>query len=483
MALDEIRNIKIKKVEELRKSGVDPYPASSSRTNSVKEAIENYDEWKENKEITLAGRIMARRGHGGLMFFDVNDGSGKIQGCLKEDIIGDENFKKFQDFIDTGDFIEISGTLFKTKQDEKTLLTTHYSLLTKALLPLPEKWHGLQDTEERLRKRYLDFIFNAESREIVGKRAIFWNAVREFHVKNGFLEVETPVLETTVGGADATPFKTHHNALDIDIYLRISAGELWQKRLMVAGFNKTFEIGRIFRNEGMSAEHLQDYTQCEAYWAYADYRDMYKFLQDCYRYVAEKTFGTLEFRINNFDINLGKDWPLVDYSEEVKKQTGIDIWKTSDKEIKNKLKDLGVEYNKVENRARLIDSLWKYCRKNIGGPAILINEPKIVSPLSKTSPGNPNITERFHFIIAGSEVGQGYSELNDPIDQRERFEIQEKMRESGDAEAQPMDEDFVEALEYGMPPTAGHGFSERLFSFLMNKPIRETQIFPLMKPR
>ena len=483
MALDEIRNTKIKKVEELRKFGVDPYPASSSRTNSVKEAVENYDEWKEDKEITLAGRIMARRGHGGLIFFDVNDGTGKIQGCLKEDIIGDESFKKFQDFIDTGDFIEISGTLFKTKQDEKTLLTTHYSLLTKALLPLPEKWHGLQDVEERLRKRYLDFIFNPESREIVEKRSLFWNAVREFHVNNGFLEVETPVLETTVGGADATPFKTHHNALDMDVYLRISAGELWQKRLMVAGFNKTFEIGRIFRNEGMSAEHLQDYSQCEAYWAYANYKDMYKFLQECYRYVAKKTFGTLEFRINNFDINLGGQWPLVDYSEEVKKQTGINIWEASDKEIKNKLKELGVEYNKIENRARLIDSLWKYCRKKIGGPAILVNEPKIVSPLSKTSPGNPNTTERFHFIIAGSEVGQGYSELNDPIDQRERFEVQEKMRESGDVEAQPMDEDFVEALEYGMPPTAGHGFSERLFSFLMNKPIRETQIFPLMKPK
>ena len=483
MALDEIRNTKIKKVEELRKFGVDPYPASSSRTNSVKEAVENYDEWKEDKEITLAGRIMARRGHGGLIFFDVNDGTGKFQGCLKEDIIGDESFKKFQDFIDTGDFIEISGTLFKTKQDEKTLLTTHYSLLTKALLPLPEKWHGLQDVEERLRKRYLDFIFNPESREIVEKRSLFWNAVREFHVNNGFLEVETPVLETTVGGADSTPFKTHHNALDIDVYLRISAGELWQKRLMVAGFNKTFEIGRIFRNEGMSAEHLQDYSQCEAYWAYANYKDMYKFLQECYRYVAKKTFGTLEFRINNFDINLGGQWPLVDYSEEVKKQTGINIWEASDKEIKNKLKELGVEYNKIENRARLIDSLWKYCRKKIGGPAILVNEPKIVSPLSKTSPGNPNTTERFHFIIAGSEVGQGYSELNDPIDQRERFEVQEKMRESGDVEAQPMDEDFVEALEYGMPPTAGHGFSERLFSFLMNKPIRETQIFPLMKPK
>ena len=484
MALDEIRKTKIKKVEELRKYGIDPYPASSSRTHKISDALENFDDLRFSKEdIILAGRILARREHGGSTFFDINDGSGKIQGFIKEDIVGADKYNIFKDLFDTGDFVEIKGFLFNTKKDEKTLEVKEFKLLTKALLPLPEKWHGLQDTEERLRKRYLDFIFNLESREIVEKKSLFWNAVREFHVKKGFLEVETPVLETTVGGADATPFKTHHNALGIDVYLRISAGELWQKRLMVAGFEKTFEIGRIFRNEGMSAEHLQDYTQCEAYWAYANHEDMYKFLQECYRYVAEKTFGTLEFKINSFDINLGGQWPLIDYSEEIKKQTGVDIWEVNDQEIKNRLGELGVEYNKVENRARLIDSLWKYCRRNIGGPAILVNEPKIVSPLSKTSPVNPNTTERFHFIIAGSEVGQGYSELNDPIDQRERFEIQEKMRESGDQEAQPMDQDFVEALEYGMPPTAGHGFSERLFSFLMNKPIRETQIFPLMKPR
>ena len=487
MALDEIRKTKIEKVKKLRKAGINPYPAVSNRTHSISEALANFEKFIDSKqEIVLAGRVMAKREMGGVIFFDIYDGSSKeskIQGLLREDNIGKDKFEQFKNFIDIGDFIEIKGPLSKTKTGERTLLSTFYLLLSKAILPLPEKWHGLQDIEERLRKRYLDFIFNPESRDIVEKRAVFWNAVREFHVKNGFLEVETPVLETTVGGADATPFVTHHGALDMDVYLRISSGELWQKRLIVAGFNKTFEIGRIFRNEGISAEHLQDYTQCEAYWAYADYRDMYKFLQECYRYVAEKTFGTLKFKINNFDIDLGADWPFVDYAEEVKKQTGIDIWKAAEKEIKNKLKELKVEYNKVENKARLIDSLWKYCRRNISGPAILINEPKIVSPLSKSSPENPEVTERFHFIIAGSEIGQGYSELNDPIDQRERFEAQEKMRESGDKEAQPMDEDFVEALEYGMPPTAGHGFSERLFSFLMDKPIRETQVFPLMKPR
>lgn len=483
MALDEIRNTKIKKVEELRKSGIDPYPANSSRTHKISKALENFEMLSSSKEdVVLAGRILARREHGGSTFFDINDGSAKIQSFIKEDIVGFDKYNIFKKFFDTGDFIEIKGFLFNTKQDEKTLEVKEFKLLTKTLLPLPEKWHGLQDIEERLRKRYLDFLFNPNAKEVVEKRAVFWNAVREFHVKNGFLEVETPVLETTVGGADATPFKTYHNALDMDVYLRISAGELWQKRLMVAGFEKTFEIGRIFRNEGMSAEHLQDYTQCEAYWAYADYKDMYKFLQECYCYVAEKTFGTLKFKINNFDIDLGADWPLLDYTGGIKKQTGIDIWKASDKEIKNKLKELKVDYV-FENRARLIDSLWKYCRKSIGGPAILVNEPKIISPLSKTSLENPNITERFHFIIAGSEVGQGYSELNDPIDQRERFEAQEELRKAGDKEAQMADYNFIEALEYGMPPTAGHGFSERLFSFLMDKPVRETVLFPLMKPK
>ncbi|HXK40493.1 MAG TPA: lysine--tRNA ligase [Candidatus Paceibacterota bacterium] len=483
MALDEIRKTKIEKVNKLRKAGIDPYPAVSGRTHSVGDALSKFDELSgSGKEVVLAGRIMAKREMGGAVFFDVND-SAKIQTLIKEDTVGKEKFEQFREFLDIGDFVEITGALFKTKTGEKTLLATRYSLLTKALLPLPEKWHGLQDIEERLRKRYLDFIFNPESREIVEKRAVFWNAVREFHVKNGFLEVETPVLETTVGGADANPFKTHHNALDMDVYLRISAGELWQKRLMVAGFNKTFEIGRIFRNEGMSAEHLQDYTQCETYWAYANYEDMYKFMQECFRFVADKTFNTLKFKINNFDVDLGSDWPLIDYTEEVKKQTGVDIWKANEKEIKSKLKELKIEYNKAENKARLIDSLWKHCRKNIGGPAILVNEPKIISPLSKSTPGNPDVVERFHIIIAGSELCNGYSELNDPQDQRERFEEQEKMRAAGDKEAQQMDDDFVEALEYGMPPTAGQGFSERLFSFLMNKPVRETQIFPLMRPK
>lgn len=479
--LDNIREVKLQKLQNLINAGLDPYPSKSRKDFPNSYVLEKFSELSD-KEIFITGRIRSLRQMGALIFLHIEDESAKIQVLFKKETIGDEKFDLFLNNIDIGDFIEVGGKLFLTKTNEKTLEAKEWKILSKALLPLPTEFYGIKDQEERLRKRYLDILFNKETAEIVKKKSVFWNAVREFHTKHGFLEVETPVLETTTGGADANPFSTHHNALDMDVYLRISAGELWQKRLMVAGLEKTFEIGRIFRNEGISAEHAQDYTQCEAYWAYGDYKDMYNFLRECYQYVAEKTFGTLKFKIRDFDIDLSGEWPLVDYSEEIKKQTGIDIWKASDEDIKNKLDELKVEYD-VENKERLIDSLWKYCRKNIGGPVIIINEPKITSPLSKSIFNNPDVVERFHFVIAGSELGQGYSELNNPIDQKERFEKQQSLREAGDEEAQMADYDFIEALEYGMPPTCGHGFSERLFSFLMDKPIRECQIFPLMRPQ
>ena len=492
MSLEDLRKIREEKLDLLKKAGVNPYPAKPSfQLSEVAAVKKNFEKHRRSRRpLAVAGRVMAKRAHGNAAFLDIFDGSttlatgdtDKLQVFLAKDKLGEKSFALFSTTVDIGDFIAAYGKVFLTKKKEQTLEAVKWEMLTKSLRPLPEKWHGLQDPEEKLRRRYLDILFSPEARELAEKKAVFWNAVREFHIKNGFLEVETPVLEVTTGGADAKPFITHHHALDMDVYLRISAGELWQKRLMVAGLRKTFEIGRIFRNEGMSAEHLQDYTQCEAYWAYADYEDMYKFLRDCYKYAAKKTFGTLQFKINGFDVDLGKKWPLLDYTAEIKKQTGLDIWTASDKEMEQKLEKLQVEYD-ARNRARLMDALWKYCRKNIGGPVIVINEPKITSPLSKTSPKNPNITERFHFIIGGSELGQGYSELNDPIDQKERFEAQEKLRKLGDESAQMTDDEFIEALEYGMPPTAGHGFSERLFSFLMDKPVRETQLFPLMKPK
>lgn len=484
MPLEDIREARLAKLNRLKKLGLNPYPARASfallEIARVRKEFRKFV--KNKKKFGVAGRIMAKREHGGSAFLDIFDGSEKLQVFFAKDRLGQKSFQLLGEIIDLGDFIAAEGRAFYTQKKEPTLEAGRWEILAKALRPLPEKWHGLKDTEEKLRKRYLDILFNKEVKEIVAKRAVFWNAVREFHVKKGFLEVETPVLEITTGGADAKPFQTHHNALDLNVYLRISAGELWQKRLMVAGLRKTFEIGRIFRNEGMSQEHLQDYTQCEAYWAYADFEDMYKFLRDCYKYAAKKTFGTLKFKIRGFDVNLGRAWPLIDYSQEIKKQTGVEILKASENELEKKLNELKVEYE-FKNRGKFIDALWKYCRQNIGGPVIVVNEPKLTSPLSKTSPKNPKVTERFHFVIGGSEMGQGYSELNDPIDQKERFEAQEKLRKLGDESAQMTDDDFIEALEYGMPPTAGHGFSERLFSFLVDKPIRETQLFPLMRPK
>jgi len=320
---------------------------------------------------------------------------------------------------------------------------------------------------------------------MIKKRAIFWNSMREFLMEKGFLEVETPVLEVTTGGADAKPFVTHHNALDIDVFLRISTGELWQKKLMVAGFEKTFEIGRQFRNEGMDAEHLQNYTQMEFYWAYADYKQGMKLVEELYKFVIKETFGTLKFKIKDFNVDFSKKWEVYDYQTIINKYAKIDIFEASLQEMENQLQKLGITYDKNGfNKTRAIDNLWKYCRKNLAGPGFLINLPVDVSPLAKRDEKNPKIAQRFQVIVAGSEVGNGYSELNDPIDQEERFYEQEKLRKQGDQEAQMFAHDFVEALEYGMPPTCGFGIGgERLFAFLMNKSARECQIFPLMRQK
>jgi lysyl-tRNA synthetase class 2 len=296
--------------------------------------------------------------------------------------------------------------------------------------------------------------------------------------------VQTPVLETTPGGGDARPFMTHHNALDLDVKLRISMGELWQKRLMVAGLEKTFEIGRQFRNEGMDAEHLQDYDQMEFYWAYANYRLGMELVRDLFLHVAQETFGTLKFQIGNFDVDLGAPWKEYDYAQTVFEYTGVRAFEDSFEQIVGRLRELGVSFDeKGFHRARALDTLWKYCRRRIGGPGFLVNEPVEISPLAKRSARDPRIAERFHVLLAGSELGNGYSELNDPVDQAERFSVQQRLRDEGDDEAQAADSDFVEALEYAMPPTVGFGMSERVFAFLMNKSMRECQIFPLMRPR
>lgn len=476
---------RIEKLNELKKLKVDPYPAKSEKNYSISNIIDNFGDFeKKQSELKIAGRIRSLRSHGNLTFLNIQDESGSVQVAISKKDIGDESYKLFIKYIDVGDFIEITGSCFITHRGENSLLTKSWKLLTKALRPLPDKWHGIKDEEDRFRKRYLDILFNSEVKEMVEKRSKFWSATRQFLVSNGFLEVDTPILEATTGGADARPFITHHNALDMDVYLRISCGELWQKKLMVAGFEKIFEIGRVFRNEGMDADHLQDYSQMEFYWAYADYEKGMSLVEEMYKFIAQETFGTLKFKIRGFDVDFGKEWEKYDYVETVKKYTGVDILKASEKEIKYKLDELGVEYEKKGfNITRAIDNLWKHCRKQIAGPGFLVGTPIAVSPLAKADSERSGVSQRFQPIIAGSEMGNGYSELNDPIDQKNRFMEQQALRDAGDDEAQMYDKDFVEALEYGMPPTCGFGFSERLFSFLMDKSGREAQIFPLMKPK
>ncbi len=483
---DEIIKERLKKVEELRKNKINPYPNKFEVKNNASNLQIKYKSLKNEKHtkdsVSIAGRLMSFRDLGKIAFGTMYDGSEKIQIVVQEPETPKKISDFFKNYVDSGDFLGVAGTIFRTKRGELSILVKKVEILSKSILPLPEKWHGLQDEEEKLRKRYLDILMNQETRDMFIRKGKFWNSMRSFLIKRDFLEVETPILENSPGGASATPFSTHHNALDLDVYLRISIGELWQKKLMVAGYNKTFEIGRQFRNEGMDAEHLQDYTQMEFYWAYANYEDGMKLVEEMYKYIAKEVYGKTKFKIGEHEFDLSDKWKKIDYADTIKKFTKLDIFKSKEKEIEEKLKELKVEHDKKANRANLIDSLWKYCRKKISGPCFLIGIPVEVSPLAKRNPKNPEIAERFQIILGGSEVGNGYSELNDPLDQEQRFKEQQKMKDAGDSEAQSHDTEFIEALKYGLPPTCGFGVSDRFFAFLEGRPIRETVIFPLMKP-
>jgi lysyl-tRNA synthetase class 2 len=481
-SIEELRNTRIQKLELLKKFGMDPYPAKVPRTFCLFDARESFEQYKkENKTVSLVGRIMAIRGQGAILFVVLNDGKGKFQAVFKKDEIEEKLWKLFVDAIDIGDFISVTGTFFTTERGEPSILVKEWVIATKAILPLPEKWHGIQDTDERYRKRYLDILMNQEIKDLLIKKSKFWDVTRKFLKDEGFLEVETPTLELTTGGAEATPFETHHNDYDLDVYLRISVGELWQKRLMAAGFQKTFEIGRVYRNEGSSPDHLQEFTNMEFYWSYADYNMGMDLVRRMYITIAKEVFGTTKFTTRGHSFDLDTEWGKIDYCEEIKKQTGIDVRNASEKEIKAKLDSLKVKYE-GDNMERLIDTLWKYCRKNIAGPAFLINHPTLIGPLAKSVQGK-DVVQMFQPIIAGSELGRGYSELNDPIDQANRFKVQQELIKQGDTEAMMSDHEFVEMLEHGMPPTCGFGFGERFFAFLADKPIRELQLFPLMRPR
>lgn len=484
MSIEEsLKEVRLKKLTLLKEAGMEPYPAKARRDFWLNDLVNKFEELKESEKPTsLVGRIIAIRGQGAILFVVLNDGTATFQAVFKRDELDEKLFKLFVDAIDVGDFIEVLGTFFLTQKGEKSLLVKDWKILSKSLLSMPEKWHGISDDETRLRKRYLDLLFNNETREVFYKKAKFWQATRKFLIDRNFLEVETPTLEVTTGGAEANPFKTHHKDFDLDVYLRISVGELWQKRLMAGGFPKTFEIGRVYRNEGSSPEHLQEFTNMEFYWSYADYNDGMDLVRDMYRYIAKEVFGTTVFETRGHKFDLDSEWEKIDYVSKIKEVTGVDVLTATEDDMKEKLDKLGVEY-KGDNKERLMDTLWKYCRKQISGPAFLINHPKLVSPLSKSLPDNNELTERFQPILAGSEVGNGFSELNDPVDQRQRFELQQKLIERGDDEAMMPEWEFVEMLEHGMPPTCGFGFGERLFAFFVDKPIRETQLFPLVKPK
>lgn len=469
------------KLEAIKKAGVDPYPSSTSRTHTNKQAVDDFDK-QIDKSLTLVGRIRSWRDMGKITFAQIEDGTGKFQVLFKDESLGTDNYKFIINNTDIGDFIEVTGALFKTKTGEKTLQATSYKLLAKSLRPLPDQHYGLADEETKLRKRYLNILTDPAVKEIFVKKNLFWSSMRQFLVKKGFLELEMPVLEAVPGGAEAEPFITHHNALDRDFYLRISL-ELPLKKMLVAGYEKVFEIGRIFRNEGIDTEHLQDYTQMEFYWGYASFDDLMKFLQKMYQQVIKKTFGTLTITSGDITCDWSGKWKKISYVKLLKEKTGLDVLKASDEELKKFIESKNINYKPGIGRARLIDTIFKWIRPSISSnkPVFLVDQPLELEPLAKRDPKNPKIVQRVQILAYGTELGKGFGELNDPLDQRARFEQQMKLREAGDKEAQMIDEDYLEAMEYGMPPCAGFGISERLFSVLYDKSIRETVIFPLMK--
>ncbi len=480
-SIEEIREARLKKRDTLEKEGMDPYPASSGRDVSLKELSSDFDSLeKKGTKPTVAGRLMSLRAQGKILFATLHDGTAGFQVVLETTILGDRAFELFRETTDVGDLLEFKGDLFRTKRGTPSVRASEWRMLCKSLRPLPEKWHGLQDTEERYRKRYLDIIMDPQLKDLFEKKALFWKVACDFLEKRGFIGVQTPSLEVTTGGAEARPFKTHHHDSGMDLYLRISVGELWQKRLIAAGFDRTYEMGRVYRNEGSGSDHMQEFTNIEFYASYLDMEEGKKMVKELFCEVAEKVFGKTAFTARGYDLDLSDQWEELDYVGTVKKMTGIDVLEADEDQIRKKLKDLKVSFE-GKTRERLTDSLWKYCRKKIAGPAFLINHPRIVAPLSRLCDEDKRLTDTFQVIIAGSEMGRAHAELNDPIDQAERFKEQKKLIEAGDQEAMMPDWEYVEMLEYGMPPTFGFGFPERLFAFMVDKSLREVTLFPLMK--
>ena len=481
--LQDYRNERLRKLETLRQLGVEPYPAKSERTHTCAEVLSKYDELA-SKEVVVAGRVASIRSFGKLAFIKLRDQSGDVQLYLQRDdvaeldaargVLGMKQLK----LLDTGDFIEAKGVMTTTQTGEKSVGVRELRLLTKSLRPMPEK---LENKEERLRRRYVDMNVNPEVRERFIRRSKFWQATRDYLNSHGFIEINVPVLEHTTGGADANPFVTHMDALgDQQFYLRISH-ELPLKRLIGAGFEKVYDLGPRFRNENYSDEHLPEHIAMEWYAAYWDWKQGMRFMESMYKDVLQKTFGTLQFQLGKFNVDMSGEWEVWDYAEVILKHYGIDVYNTTIEEVAAKLKEYNLEVEKTDSIPRSIDKLWKNIRKDVAGPVWLVNTPKFISPLSKTNPENPETVERFQPVIAGSELGNGFSELNDPIDQLNRFLEQQQMRDAGDEEAMMLDIDYVEMLEYGMPPACGWGYSERVFWIFEGVTAREGVPFPQLK--
>jgi lysyl-tRNA synthetase class 2 len=483
--LKELRDERLRKLEQLKKLGFDPYPAKSARTHKTRDITDNFEKLK-GQTVVVAGRIASIRKFGKIAFIVIKNGFDQLQLFIREDSIGGIDAKNNQlglkelNLLDTGDFIEVKGQVIKTQTDEISVEVQKLKLLAKSLRPMPTAHDGFVNKEERLRRRYIDISTNKDVYDRYIRRSLFWQYTREFLIGKGFYEINTPVLEHTTGGADAKPFITHMDALDQDFYLRISH-ELPLKRLLGAGYEKVFDIGPRFRNENYSEEHLPEHVAMEWYWAYANWENGMQLITEMFRFIIDKVYGKLKFKLNNFDIDLGKDWQVKDYSEIIKKHYDIDVFDTDLDQVKKALTKNKLEVEKSDNVARGIDKLWKNIRKDIAGPVWLVNTPLMISPLAKTNKDNPKTVQRFQPIIAGSELGNGFSELNDPIDQLNRFVQQQKMREAGDEEAMMLDIDYVEMLEYGMPPACGWGNSERVFWLFEGISAREGVPFPHLK--
>lgn len=485
--LNEMRMIRRDKLAKLQEKGKDPFKVEKfDYSHYSEDIIENFEEL-EDQEVSVAGRIMSRRGHGKVNFMDLQDSKGTVQLFISQKNLGKEEYEDLS-LLDLGDIIGVKGEVFKTKAGEISIRVKDLLLMSKSLQILPEKFHGLKDQDLRYRQRYVDLIVNPEVKDTFILRTRIIQAMRRYLDDLGFLEVETPILSTIAGGANARPFVTHHNTLDIDMYLRI-ANELYLKRLIVGGFEKVYEIGKMFRNEGMSPRHNPEFTNMELYQAYVDYEDIMELTENMVEYIAKETLGTTVIEYKDKKIDFKAPWVRIDMTDAVKKYAGLDFHSVeTDEEARELAKSLNNPDLKIEKnmrRGEVISEVFEeYCEKHLVEPTFVTGHPVEISPLSKRNPDDPRITNRFEAFANGWEIANAYSELNDPIDQRSRFEDQMKQKDDGDDEAHPMDEDFLNAIEVGLPPTGGLGIGlDRLIILLTGQEsIRDILFFPTMKP-